>query len=82
MWPPPIMERELRIAMRKRGALKSRLRMAFFGAGAVCVFMFLNWGLDAGLSGSTLHKILLAVQFAKHVAWACERDQFSQRFSR
>jgi ABC-type Na+ efflux pump permease subunit len=55
---PPIIERELRAALHKRGALKSRFRMAGWGVLVVSLFMLVGMFLDPGTWGGTLHFIL------------------------
>ncbi len=54
----PIIERELRVALRKHGAVKSRFKTAAGGAAVVCVFLLI--GLLAGSShiGRSLHTFL------------------------
>jgi hypothetical protein len=58
MFVPPIIERELRIALRNREAVKSRFRYALGGAGVVCVFLFFGWLAGSRSWGNTLHQIL------------------------
>jgi len=58
MWIPPVIERELRIAMRKREMVKSRFRIAKLGVAAVSIFLIFNWAFNMGSSGGLLHTIL------------------------
>jgi hypothetical protein len=60
---PPIIERELRIALQQHGAVKSRFRTAGMGVGAVSLFLLLGWLAGLGTRtgqhwGRTLHEIL------------------------
>ncbi|MDB6020981.1 MAG: hypothetical protein JWQ04_838 [Pedosphaera sp.] len=57
MWTPPVIERELRVALRKHGALKSRLWVAVCGAAVAFLFLLFNWVFGAGFSGKGLHEI-------------------------
>lgn len=59
MWIPPIIERELRIAMRKHGAVKSRFRIAAYGVAGVGVMLFFQWLAGGRFSGVLMHHLLL-----------------------
>src|ERR1700757_3683769 len=55
---PPVIERELRAALHRRGALQSRFRMARLGVFIVSVFLLLSWLSGQRSLGGTLHFIL------------------------
>jgi ABC-type Na+ efflux pump permease subunit len=61
MFISPIVDRELRIALRKYGAVKSRFRVAAGGAVLVCVFLFFGWLTGTRQWGGTLHKFLFYI---------------------
>jgi ABC-type transport system involved in cytochrome c biogenesis permease component len=56
---PPIIERELRAALHKRGALRSRFRMAWTAVIVVSGFMVVGPLLGLQSWGATLHFVLL-----------------------
>jgi ABC-type Na+ efflux pump permease subunit len=53
---PPVIVRELRIALRKNHAVKSRFYMAAWGAGGVSLLLFLGWLGGTSFWGSLLHQ--------------------------
>ena len=58
MWMPPIIERELRVALRKHNPVKSRLHMALAGGGVSAFFLLVGMLGDGRWWTRMLHGIL------------------------
>src|SRR5260221_3321286 len=58
MFFPPVIERELKIALRRNAAVKSRFRTAAIATGITALFLIFGWLTGLRKSGSTLHQLL------------------------
>ncbi len=64
MFVSSIIERELRVALRKHRAVKSRFKAAGIGAAIVCGFLLLGLLIGSFNAGRTLHRVLFFMGLA------------------